>query len=357
MSEMAHLKRTSGRCISSTAGDRSEPDLEDRTVLRPVPPAVVEAGGRNRRVAEGLLDVGDVSAVLEGVRRHRGAKGVGPAAARIDADGTGVLSDEKPDGFGGEPGRAVGAHSPEERTVEFRAVPGRDEVRVETRERVRVDGQEAGLSALAEDLEVADAAAVVDVADVEMAELGAAQPVVQEHREDGAIAQALEGCLRGGLEQRAGLPVTERRRAAFVGAFLRPGDAVDRIDGNGVALAKVRKERRQRRELAPDGRGGELAGLERVAPGDDVRPGDVAKPRAIGEADEGGEVADRVAVDATCAGVCDVREPLGLGRDIREAKESRIPDRGGGNTPRFDPIAHAADRTTLTCENPFFRKY
>ena len=37
-------------------------------------------------MAEGLLDVGDVGAVLEGVRRHRGAKRVGPASARIDAD-------------------------------------------------------------------------------------------------------------------------------------------------------------------------------------------------------------------------------------------------------------------------------
>ena len=35
--------------------------------------------------------MGDVGAVLEGVRGHRGAKGVGSAGANVNADGSGTL--------------------------------------------------------------------------------------------------------------------------------------------------------------------------------------------------------------------------------------------------------------------------
>lgn len=245
---------------------------------------------------------------------------------------------------------------PEERTVELGAMPGGDEVGVEARERVRVDREEAGFPALAEDLEVADAAAVVDVADVEVAELGASQPVVKEHREDRAIAKAGERRLRRRVEERPRLAVADRRRAALVGALLRPRDAVDGIDGNGVAFAEVGEERRKRGELPPDGRGRKLAGLERAAPGDDVGARDLAKPGWIRKPEEPGEVADGVAVDAAGAGVRDVREPLRFGRDVREAAEGRILERDRGDGAAFDGFAHVRQDSTITCENPFFRK-
>ncbi len=51
----------------------------------------------------------------------------------------------------------------------------------------------------------------------------------------------------------------------------RPPDAADRIAGDGIAFAQIIE---QRRELAPDAGGGEVAGLEVLAPGDDLSAGD-----------------------------------------------------------------------------------
>jgi hypothetical protein len=46
--------------------------------------------------------------------------------------------------------------------------------------------------------------------------------------------------------------------------------AVDGIAGHGVALAEIIEQRGQRRELAPDAGGRQAAGLEVLAPGDDM---------------------------------------------------------------------------------------
>ena len=209
-------------CASSIGKDRS---TARGSVSRTGPSSISVQRGRPRKRASSIADHYFLAG-LHSFSGHRGAKRVRPASARIDADGEGALSDEEADGFRGQPGRAVGAHPPEERSVELGAVPGRNEVRAVASERMRMDGQEPGLAALAEDLEVADAAAVVNVADVEMAELGAAQAVVQERRSaTGKPARCSKSASGGTSERRrkAGSPIAgaETRRGS-IASFTPP---------------------------------------------------------------------------------------------------------------------------------------
>jgi hypothetical protein len=86
----------------------------------------------------------------------------------------------------------------------------------------RVQRQIARLLALAGDLQVRHAAPrVLEVLDLQLAQLLAPQGVIEQGREDGAIALVLDGLfadrgvLAGRHEQIAGLVVAERRRLAF----------------------------------------------------------------------------------------------------------------------------------------------
>ena len=83
--------------------------------------------------------------------------------------------------------------------------------------RGHMHGDEADLAALAVHPEMHHAPTAVQVAQPQPAQLLAAEAVIEKGGQDGAIAHALERVLGRGIEQLAGLSVTERRGRAFVG--------------------------------------------------------------------------------------------------------------------------------------------
>jgi hypothetical protein len=109
---------------------------------------------------------------------------------------------------------------------------------------------------------------------MEPAELLAAHAVVKQGCEDGAIADALESVFGGRIEQLPRLCIAERQRAFFIAVGHWPLHPVDRIAGDGVALAEIVEEGRQGRELTADAGGREIARLEVLSPGNDMRTGD-----------------------------------------------------------------------------------
>src|SRR5438105_5738628 len=75
--------------------------------------------------------------------------------------------------------------------------------------------------------------------------------MVQQRGQDGAVTFPFEGVPSWGIEEHAGLLVTERRREAFVGVGdLGPLHALHGIVHHGVAFAEICKQRRHGRELA-----------------------------------------------------------------------------------------------------------
>ena len=137
---------------------------------------------------------------------------------------------------------------------------------------------EAYFVALAMHPKMHHALTAVQIAQPQPAEFLAADAVIEQGGEDGAIAHALERILGRRIEKLAGLSVTQRRRRTFVGIGGWPLDPVDGIAGDGVMLAQVIEQRRECRELAADGGRGQLAGLEMLALGDDVRTRYQTKP-------------------------------------------------------------------------------
>lgn len=80
----------------------------------------------------------------------------------------------------------------------------------------RIDRHKADLRALSFDAKMHDSLAAVEVFDPEPAELFPTDPVIQQGRENRAVAHALELISRRRFQQFAYLPVAKRRRAAFV---------------------------------------------------------------------------------------------------------------------------------------------
>src|SRR5208283_2866567 len=76
--------------------------------------------------------------------------------------------------------------------------------------------------------------------------------VEKQRRQDRAIALALDGVFLRRGQQFARLVIAERRRLAFAAFRLRPLDAFDRIVRDGVLLAQMFEQRRQRGEAVPD---------------------------------------------------------------------------------------------------------
>ena len=134
------------------------------------------------------------------------------------------------------------------------------------------------------------------------------------------------GLRRG--EQFAGLVIAERRRLAFAAFRPRPLDAFDRVMGDGVLLAEIFEQRRERREPVPDRAAAKPAPRQVVAPGDDVRARHGAKFLRPADAGEPHEIPHRVFVGAPGARVAEIGEPLDLGRHVGQAVEL-----GGGEQP------------------------
>src|SRR6266851_5551342 len=117
------------------------------------------------------------------------------------------------------------------------SVAGERQVFLDQPLREHLDGYEPDLSALALDPKMQHALPALHVLNAQPAELLAADAVIEQGGEDGAIAHALEGIVGRRIEQLTSLRITEGRRAAFVVVGHWPLDAVDRIAGDGVALA------------------------------------------------------------------------------------------------------------------------
>ena len=135
-------------------------------------------------------------------------------------------------------------------------------------------GNETDLVALALDPKMHHSLAALNIAHPQAAQFLAADAVVEQGGENGAIADALEGVFGRRIEQLARLGVAERRRLTFVAIGHRPLDAVDRIAGHGIVLTEIVEQGRERRELAADAGGRQRALLEVLAPGDDMGAGD-----------------------------------------------------------------------------------
>jgi hypothetical protein len=73
--------------------------------------------------------------------------------------------------------------------------------------------------------------------------------------------------------------------------------------------SQILKERRDRRELAPDRRAGDCPALQVLAPCDDMRAGDDTEFLGTPDASKVHEVAEIVLVRAAGMAVRDVREP------------------------------------------------
>ena len=187
--------------------------------------------------------------------------------------------------------------------------------------RGRVDRDKADLVALAVDPEMHDALTAVQVPDPEPAELLAADAVIEQGGENGAVAHALERVGRRRFQQLARLTVAKRRRAAFIAIGHRPLDAVDRVAGDGIALAEVIEQRRQRRELAPDRGGLQFAPFQVAAPVDDMGSGNRAQFAVIVQSGIGNKLAHIDFVGAPGFAIGDIGQPFFLGRHIGEALE------------------------------------
>ena len=142
-------------------------------------------------MAEPVLDAADVGLVLQGVGRRGRAQGMhAQPGAVIDAGGGGpVAHDIAIDGAilqGPHAGAAVAVQRPEQRCGRIGAMTGSIEPGLDQAQGMGMGGNEPQLAALAMHAQVHHALAALKVADLQGAQLGAAQPVIEQHREDGA---------------------------------------------------------------------------------------------------------------------------------------------------------------------------
>ena len=299
-------------------GRQSVGDLESRAVLWPRTAPVVEACCGNIGVAEPLLHLGDV-----GAGGGRGAERVGAEARHRNAHHLRVVLDDAliNSPVGKVPRFGVGLHGPKERPLQILAVPRRLQVSMDAFEGRDVGRDVAQLTPLPLHAEMRHSLAQLQILDPQLGKLLAAQPVVEEGGEDGAIPLALQGVGRGSIEERPSVPVADGRGLPLVGFGAWALDPSHGVVGDGVALAKVVEEGADSRELAADRGRGERTGLQVFAPGDHVGAGD--PPHFLGGRDphKAAELAHVALVGAAGARVVDIGEPLHLGRHPGQALE------------------------------------
>jgi hypothetical protein len=132
-------------------------------------------------------------------------------------------------------------------------VPGRFEIFVNQRIGAGMQRQVARFVALAGDLEMRHAApCVLEILDLQLAELVAPKRVIQQRRQDRTVALVLDPVFGRRCQEIAGLVIADCRRLAFATFTARPLDAFDWIMGNSVLVAKILEQRRQRRQPVPD---------------------------------------------------------------------------------------------------------
>lgn len=101
--------------------------------------------------------------------------------------------------------------------------------------------------------------------------------MIEESGKDSAVALATQGGGVRRVEQGARLVVANGWRFTFLAFHFRTLDALDRIACNGVDLAQVIKQRRERGQLAPNRWAGQLTVLQVAALGEDVSAGNNAE--------------------------------------------------------------------------------
>jgi hypothetical protein len=87
------------------------------------------------------------------------------------------------------------------------------------------------------------AARVAEIRYLELAELFPPQRVVEQCRQDRAVAFGLDGFLRRRRERLARLMIANRRCRAFAALGFWPLDAFDRVMGDGVLFAEILEQR------------------------------------------------------------------------------------------------------------------
>ena len=293
-------------------------------------------------MADPFLDLFQVGVVFQRVGDRRRAQRVRPEAVDIDADHAGVPGQNPVQTIGrdrADSARVV-AHGAEQWRRLVVAVPGRLKVGADGVGRRRMQRHVADLAALAEHAQVAYAASIVQIDQVQRAQLGAAQAVIQQGGEHGAVAQAPGRRAVRRREQRARLVVADRRRRSFLAGHLRAFDAIDGIAGHRVGLAQRLKQRRERRQFAPDRRAAKGAQLQVAAPGQHVGAADLAKRVRVIDAGERHEFPHIVFVGAARLRVVDVGEPGQRRRHVGQLVElhgAQGTVDGGG---RWDQVGH-----------------
>jgi hypothetical protein len=138
----------------------------------------------------------------------------------------------------------------------------RFEILADEPQRHRVNGNKPDLVALAFDAQMHDALAALHIAQAQQAEFFAADAVIEQGGENGAVAPSLQRVRGRGLQQSPGLCIAKRWRTALIIIRSRSLYAVHGIAGYGIALAEIIEERRQGGELAADAGGLQLARLQ-----------------------------------------------------------------------------------------------
>lgn len=163
----------------------------------------------------------------------------------------------------------------------------------------RVQRHVAGLAALARDLQVRHAAALMlEVLDGQLAQLLAAQCVIQQGGQDGPVSLALERDTVGRIEQRSRLVIAQRRCLALVALDRRAFHPLNGFVRHRVVVAQVVEQRRQRRQAVAHGHAaqGRLTLGQVVAPGDHMGSRDDAELGRRRDAGETHEVLQGVFV-------------------------------------------------------------
>ncbi len=105
--------------------------------------------------------------------------------------------------------------------------------------------------------------------------------------------------------------ITQRRCFAFVAFDLWSFHAVHGIASSDcVAFQEVIEEAGQRGQFAADGGPGEAALFQIGAPGQHVRPGDLAKVVGTGQPYKGREIGQVILIGPACARVVQVGKPF-----------------------------------------------
>jgi hypothetical protein len=127
------------------------------------------------------------------------------------------------------------------------------------------------------DAQMRHAFALVDVADLQGAQFLTPQAMIEQRRQDRAVALTLQRLGRGRVQEHPGLVIAERRRHPVAVHRARPLHPQHRVMQCGVPVAEIGVGRRQRGELAPDGIVGQRLAGELLPLRDDMRARHVAE--------------------------------------------------------------------------------